>query len=752
VIVYGNLGRIGVVDQVSGAIAWICAPEQVDFRAACAISDTVILGDDAGSIWRYQPDGSWIKGEPLSRSPITSLHADRKYLYASTYSGEIYQLKTSQYNSAIHVYDGGLVVTCLAGNDSTLLAVGEKGHIVVSHDGGGTWTNGPAPVDTLGLTCAQALDDGSWLIGGEGARVIILDKTARSVLRQYQLFPPYDRSIPEGMQRPDVVTGIARNIDGRIAITVNGYRVRMSGLHFEALYFYDQVTDTWKGVPYIETIDANRPLPTQRTVGLYWIDSLSAVGVTSGGLNRSNYLSLQRAARSDTISQIVRYSLFQGREEPTEQGPGLTTLSASHADACVINDTTAILLTQWKDEYSGFGKKGQAVTEMIHATVSRSSVRLQTRQVDQQFVRMEMLGTKLVAYDTGGVFFSSTDTGRTFTRDSHYPSEIFGVSTFASAQGIAAIKAYTRPNTDSLVWKNGVIFLSRDEGDTWVRVVWPSITNSVIYPIALAAGGTGHVAALLEIVDTTTSVVSFDIYQWSSDRDVPRIIQPPAKAVPPATKAYPQLAFVGDDLTILTSTKLSDDQPYSAARFTLSGEDWSATVPVWLNDKGEPISLAGWCSWYQGDAKVQSTSWEFYEGVSVDGGATFAPLQQHVATADNISGAVILGEHALIYGNSNVLMVARVPSTTSMGDRGILGSGGRTVMMPVGTRLQIPNEAGGTTVSLYSSDGRMITRREVGMDIEYIDSADIAENHGLMFCLVHNATGEVVYRGVLLRR
>ncbi len=88
----------------------------------------------------------------------------------------------------------------VAVHGSTVVAVGERGHVIVSHDDGNTWVQSQTPVTIMLTAVALPTDKDIWVVGHEG---VIMYSPDAGKTWQVQYGNPYVEPAPDDMEALD---------------------------------------------------------------------------------------------------------------------------------------------------------------------------------------------------------------------------------------------------------------------------------------------------------------------------------------------------------------------------------------------------------------------------------------------------------------------------------------------------------------------------------------------------------------------
>lgn len=88
----------------------------------------------------------------------------------------------------------------VAVHGSTVVAVGERGHVIVSHDDGNTWVQSPTPITITLTAVAVPTDNDIWAVGHEG---VILHSADSGKTWEIQYGNPYVEPAPDDTEALD---------------------------------------------------------------------------------------------------------------------------------------------------------------------------------------------------------------------------------------------------------------------------------------------------------------------------------------------------------------------------------------------------------------------------------------------------------------------------------------------------------------------------------------------------------------------
>ena len=210
--VAGSLGRVGWYNEAIDNYTWECLYTYDELYAGCSVGDTLVFRllqtmANETSVWT-------LSGTSPTTSRITSVARGEQNWLITTIDGDVYSaraLLNAPWQNVYHDKDIRLFGIC--SHDSNVVAVGSRGTIIVSTNYGADWKVGFAPIDTLSWKCVQWFPNNKWMVGGEGARLVMTGDFFETEPHVEVLFTPY-KSYTYTNYHPDAINFIQTLNDG----------------------------------------------------------------------------------------------------------------------------------------------------------------------------------------------------------------------------------------------------------------------------------------------------------------------------------------------------------------------------------------------------------------------------------------------------------------------------------------------------------------------------------------------------------
>lgn len=499
-VLAGTDGRFGV-EGPDGMMTWDCLPGSFRIQAVTSKADTLIMAGRFGNVWA-RIGTEWERLDVPANGDVMRAWVDSGVLWLLTANGEVVRCASIRGPYTVRqAPDLGGRWRGLAVLGDTMVVVGQRGAINASVDGGTTWMNGPAPLDTLAWNTVHRSPNGTWWLTGDGARVAQMLPPFDAFRRVDTLFQPDVRD-PLGAERRDGMDVITSVGDGTVIVGGRTYPTSFGRVNPDdhALFVLDSGSTTWRRIAF----EFNTGIePTVffdiKVIGITSAsDSLltthSTTTYNGGSFTFRHAIDLSRTSAS--MTRIIAGNAVERRDT---SGNVRLYESARYQSLTRLDDSTIVVIRE-HDVLLGpvFAEPSTPEVLLVRIDPSRGRIRsMEGRGTIPCTVctQVRSYGGSLLMGGDSGTCFISADTGQTWT--SQVIDSSAGRVRDLTMQGeqLATVvgKPAGRPNR---AWAYNSPLVSSDNGRRWLEppIVIPDGQFARADFVGLAPDGTVLIA------------------------------------------------------------------------------------------------------------------------------------------------------------------------------------------------------------------------------------------------------------------